>query len=157
MKPGIIEVNQDIKNYFRILILISLICLTLLACSNPVDHEGNLNKTTYTSDDDKIIGRWRWVQSIGGIAGIKITPESSGRSEMFDFDDNNNLKQFINDSLAVENNYQLGLDVTIFSNDTIQVIYLDDILSFGYCFEDNDSLILYDNFIDGFARYFERE
>lgn len=155
MKPEIIS-NYNSKNYFVTSILIALICITFVACSNPVEPEGSLNKTAYFSDNDKIIGRWRWVQSIGGIAGMRVTPESSGRSEMLIFDDNN-LKQYVNDKLTVENNYQLSMGVTIFSNETIPVIYLDDILSFAYYFEGNDRLVLYENVLDGFARHFVRE
>ena len=156
MKQKKVEVSQDSKNYFKALIIIISICVSLTACANPVIPEGSLSKTTDTSDNAKIIGRWQWVQSIGGIAGIRVTPESSGRSEILDFDDDNILRQYINDNPAVENNYRLGRDVTIFSNDIIPVIFLDGTLSAGYYFENNNSLILYDNLYDGFTRYYER-
>ena len=156
MKPEITKDSQNSKSYFITLILITLICVTFMACSNPAEPEGSLDKSTDISDTDKIIGRWQWVQSIGGIAGIRVTPESSGRSEMLVFD-GTNLKQYVNNELAVENNYRLGMGVTIFSTDSIPVIFLDDIISFGYYFEGNDRLVLYENFYDGFARHFVKE
>jgi len=144
-------------NYFKTFILITSICAALMACANPAGPDGGLGKNTDTSDNDNIIGRWRWVQSIGGIAGITVTPESFGRTEMLEFDDNNQLMQYVNGNLSIVNNYRLGADVTYFRNDTIPVIYLDDVLYFGYTFEDNNSLILSENVLDGFAKYYERE
>ena len=53
-------------------------------------------------------------------------------------------------------NYRLGKGKTIFSQDSLPVIYINDYLIFRYIFENDDKLILIDNFYDGFSRYYER-
>lgn len=45
-----------------------LTVVTALCCSN---SDENLN-------DNQLIGNWNWKSSTGGIAGVTITPESTG-------------------------------------------------------------------------------
>ena len=111
---------------------------------------------TIDSDREIILGQWEWDHSFGGIAGMQITPESTGQNRRLIFEVQQ-LQQFVNDSLRQSNEYYLALDRTIFSLDSVPVIYLDSVAVFPYYFENANLLILNDNFVDGFAHHYRRK
>ena len=112
---------------------------------------------SYDSNDEAITGQWNWVESVGGIAGITVTPESSGRTELLVFENNNTMKNYVNGGLTETNTYSLGEDLTIFSADSLPVIYRDDGFVFAYVFNGKDNLILNENVYDGFRCYYRRD
>ena len=120
--------------------------------SKPVAPVG----VTIDLDQEKILGQWVWDHSFGGIAGMEITPESTGQTRRLVFEEQH-LLQFVNDSLRQSNEYYLALDKTIFSTDSVPVVYLDNVAVYPYYFENVNLLILNDNFVDGFAHYYRRE
>ena len=111
---------------------------------------------TIDSDQEKILGQWVWDHSFGGIAGMQITPESTGQTRRLIFEEQQ-LLQFVNDSLRQSNEYYLTTDVTVFSPELVPVVYLDGVAVFTYYFEHANLLILHDNFVDGFAHHYRKE
>jgi len=83
-----------LSSYLAILIILS----GLLACQKK-------DKCPETSE---INGEWVWVKSIGGFGGFILTPESEGRTERLIIDECI-YQQYINDSLALEAQYELGI------------------------------------------------
>lgn len=55
-----------------------------------------------------IYGEWMWVESIGGIGGWTLTPESEMITKRLLIDDFT-FKEFVNDSLVFESEYDLEI------------------------------------------------
>ena len=55
-----------------------------------------------------INGEWVWIESVGGIGGWTLTPESEGIMKKLIIDDFK-YKEFVNDSLVLETEYELGI------------------------------------------------
>lgn len=55
-----------------------------------------------------INGEWIWVESTGGIGGWTLTPESENITKKLIIDDFI-YKEFVNDSLVLETEYELGI------------------------------------------------
>lgn len=116
----------------------------------PVDH------IIYNSDEEKIIGTWNWVRTTGGIAGVDITPQSTGNTAKNVFNDTK-VESFVNDSLVYSLNYRLGYDITILSLDSMSVLYIGDNQVFAYHFDDVNTLFLSENLVDGFNLEYKRK
>ncbi len=62
-------------------------------------------------DDTKtgtINGEWTWVESTGGFGGWTLTPESENMTKKLVID-NFFFKEFVNDTLVLETQYELGI------------------------------------------------
>ena len=55
-----------------------------------------------------INGEWVWIESVGGFGGWTLTPESEGIMKKLIIDDFK-YKEFVNDSLVLETEYELGI------------------------------------------------
>ncbi|MCB0521972.1 MAG: hypothetical protein KDD27_23720 [Saprospiraceae bacterium] len=55
-----------------------------------------------------INGEWIWVESVGGFGGWTLTPESESITKKLIIDDFF-YKEFVNDSLVLETEYELGI------------------------------------------------
>ncbi len=53
-------------------------------------------------------GEWIWIESIGGIGGWTLTPESENMTKKLIIEDFV-YKQFVNDSLVLEAGYEVGI------------------------------------------------
>lgn len=54
-----------------------------------------------------IEGEWRWVESVGGIGGWTITPQTEGYEQTLKIE-KNTYKEYINDSLVYTSDYTIG-------------------------------------------------
>lgn len=103
---------------------------------------------TYSStgpDGDTPSGTWRWLESTGGIAGVRYTPSSEGYNVRYVFS-GNQVSAFRNDSLKAtslitvrddEITYQPSISVFVFGGgidvQTLQVISADTIMLHDPC------------------------
>lgn len=76
------------NSYVHIVILALLLC----SCSNGDD---NLQEGTETGTVTKLVGEWTWVQSTGSIAGITVSPESSGKTMSIQFTAEDVFNKFV--------------------------------------------------------------
>ncbi len=134
------------KNHIHpILVLV----LVLFACDEPLEIE-------YASDAEKIADIWIWVKAVGGISGEEFTPESTGQESRIVFSRDGYLSWYDNPYFPYRVKYSLGRDITIFSTDSVPVVIVDSSAVFKYAFLGNDTLILDDNYYDGFQRTYAR-
>ena len=97
------------------------------------------------------------VKTTGGFGGIEETPQSTGQTRIVTFDDENIVQFYIDDNNMSTYEYKLGLGLTIFSSDSIAVLFFNDNLVYAYSFPNDNSLVLRDNIYDGFQYDYERE
>ena len=129
----------------------SLLTIGLISfCYNP-------GELSYDSDEERIIGNWDWLGTSGGIGGISITPETEGYRMTWKFDVEDTLRIWKDMSLGEIHFYHLGFGLTIFSQDSLPVIFFDSSPVFAYHFSGNDTLWLNENFHDGFTYQLKRE
>jgi hypothetical protein len=113
-------------NYFRFLFLIFVIA----GCKK--------EKT----QDNPIIGKWEWVQTIFPYGLIVTSPETAGYSLSLDFASNGIMKEFRNDTLISTSDYYI---------ETTELYGLglrSSILTSPYSIV-NDSLIFNGAYVDG--------
>ena len=126
-----------------------ILILVLFACDEPIEIE-------YDSDEERIADIWHWVKAVGGISGEEFTPESTGEESRIVFSRDGYLSWYDNPYFPYRVKYMLGRDVTIFNTDTVPVVYVDTLISFKFSFLSDDTLILDDNYYDGFQRTYAR-
>lgn len=119
------------------------------ACEDP-------GKKVYSSDAERLLGSWSWIRTSGGIAGVNETPANTGRTGGVIFTATELICRE-NGSESMSSVYHLGRAMTIFNTDSIPVVYAGTELIFGYAFSGNDTLALWDNFVDGFFFSYCRE
>ena len=66
------------KNYFNRFVLVMVLAM-FLACTD------NSKDTIDSTINEQLLGKWTWVKSPGSIAGISVTPESSGKTMRIEF------------------------------------------------------------------------
>jgi hypothetical protein len=127
------------------IIVIVLIILANGCYSNPTNVQ-------VSQASSKLEGGWLWKQSSGGIAGQIIIP-SENQKVVLKFTSDGRYSQYRNDTLQYSSTYTIKKDKTIYSADSLDVIYFKE-----YLFEKlvilqltKDSLELADNFYDGFG------
>jgi len=85
---------------------ICILCI-LLVISMSCDKENDVRISL------PIQGEWVWVESVGGDAGETFTPENTIKTSKLIIDDFI-LQEFINDSLVLETEYELGISSETF-------------------------------------------
>jgi hypothetical protein len=102
-----------------------------------------------------IMGKWRWVKSVGGIGGVTLTPQSTGTNFRDEFYADSTYKRFENDSLIAQHSFSI---VKGYDNGASGKV---DLLKAGLInrsiFISNDTLYMGDLFIaDGFGDTYVR-
>jgi len=80
------------------------------------------NKDGTSDQNSNIIGEWTWIESVGGFGGWTINPESANSTRKLIID-NQSYKEYENDTLILETNYDL-----IIANSSTFTILGDSIL-----------------------------
>jgi hypothetical protein len=79
-----------------VLIFIAALVCSISACTKN-DDSGPGNPS--------IVGKWRWVKSVGGIGGTTVTPKTDGYTYRFEFGADSVFKDYQNDKLLLQSNY----------------------------------------------------
>jgi hypothetical protein len=116
---------------------------------------GSCKKSTQ-QPSNSLIGKWRWVKSVGGIAEVTLTPQNTGNNFRDEFYADSTYKRFKNDSLLIKRNYSIikkGYNYTpTEKNDVLKIGDWRSIITIK-----NDTLYLNDLFIsDGFEDTYVR-
>jgi len=102
-----------------------------------------------------ITGKWRWVESVGGIGGFTLTPKSTGNNFRDEFYADSSYKRFENDSLLIQGDFSIIKGYNYTPSDKIDVLKIGDWRSSIYI--KNDTLYLNDLFIaDGYGDTYVR-
>jgi len=104
---------------------------------------------------DSLIGKWRWVKSVGGIGGVTLTPQSTGKNFRDEFYADSTYKRFENDSLLIQTNFSLvkgyqytptqKIDKLKIGNWNSSIVIRNDTLYI-------DDLFISDGFVDTYVR-----
>jgi hypothetical protein len=105
------------------------------------------------ASEETIVGKWKLVESSGGITGGGRIPLPDMTVE---FTKDGRVIWYEDNEPAYSSTYSTGIDKTIFSTDPLPVIYLSDGLSYAYSFPDNDTLVLSMDAYDGYQDEFRR-
>jgi hypothetical protein len=123
--------NKIIKN-----IIITLILLTLIGCKQKDNNELK----------SQLLGKWKWVESSGGIDGRTETPESTGYDVTIEFTFST-MQKIVNGNLESEINYQIksgssirttqNTDLIVYENGTKQSVELNGnfLVLFEECYD----------------------
>lgn len=133
-----------------------LVASAILLCSITACNKGNLPGPGSNS----IIGKWRWVKSVGGIGGFTITPQSSGYTIRNEFSADSGYKRFQNDALLISGNFRTVKDYKYSPTETTNVLLISgptlDTRPVSYLIR-HDTLYLNDIYIaDGYNDVYVR-
>lgn len=105
-----------------------------------------------TSKD--ITGKWTWVKSVGGIAGMTLTPQSTGNHFRDEYA-GTNYKRFKNDTLITQSSFSITRDYPYTDTEKVDVLNIGDTKT-AFVIR-NDTLYLSQLFIsDGFSSVYVR-
>ena len=94
-------------------IILTFILITLIGCS----QGDNINMKS------QLLGKWKWVESSGGIDGRTETPEKTGNTVTIEFT-GSTMKRFVNGNLESEVNYEIQSNPSIrTTQDTDLIVY----------------------------------
>jgi hypothetical protein len=127
-----------------------LICIVLTLCSfnscNKKDQPGPVS----------IVGKWRWVKSVGGFAGQTITPQKAKYNLREEFNADSTFKTYKNDSVTVQGKYSIIKNYKLSSSNTVDVLKTNKSYNQAFTIH-NDTLFINDVFIsDGFSTIYVR-
>lgn len=102
-----------------------------------------------------LVGTWDWLESMGGIAGSKITPKSVGYTKRIRFTLMSIYEEYVDGKRTFRGMYRLKKKIMWDerSVDILEVPGKDDQF---IRFTSRDTLILADNFADGWQKTFVR-
>jgi hypothetical protein len=125
-------------------LIITLLTLVALSCTKETTSSFNLT------------GKWDWVSSSGGIAGITYTPKSTGVRKVVEFTNDSVFRYYQKDTLTFETRYHILKSKSIYSQDSTFLITFDNhSLRQSYILK-NDTLILNDECYDCFENVYVR-
>jgi hypothetical protein len=110
-----------------------------------------------SSQSSDLAGKWNWVSSSGGIAGITYTPKSLKKTIKIEYDTNFIYRYYENDTLKSESGYQLIKGRSIYSQDSTMIITMgNSSIRQSYQIRSRDTLILMDECFDCFNHLYVR-
>ncbi len=136
------------KKHLKYLVVVAIGVLLLISC-------GCGKKSVKSECFHPIIGRWFWVESFGGIAGIRITPESAGYTQIHVFQPDFTFLGYKNDTLIITAKYTIT-EKPVWGGDTAEVLQIEGQIEQIIGFKGNDTLGLGDYVVDGFNHVFVR-
>jgi hypothetical protein len=111
--------------------------------------------TTGPDAGDAVLGTWNWVESTGGIAGITLTPASTGDSVRLRFTDQGEAQRYLNGAL----DRAVGFTTVPGSNGAVEIRYDEPLSGFETqtaTFPGSQALMLTDPCCDGFVSSYVR-
>jgi hypothetical protein len=136
------------KQYLRqsAILVISIFLLASAGCGK---------KSVRSEFSHRIIGKWNWVESVGGIGGWRLTPDSEGYTKKHVFLPDFTFLGYRNDTLTVAAKYTIREKV-VWGKDTAEVLQIEGQMEQVIGFRGNDTLELVDHAYDGFNHLFVR-
>lgn len=127
-----------------------LIFTVITLCSfNSCNKKGEPGPTS-------IVGKWRWVKSVGGFAGQTITPQTAKYNLHEEFNADSTFKAFKNDSITAQGKFSIVKNYKLSSSTTVDVLKMNKPYNQAFIIR-NDTLFINDVFIsDGFGTTYVR-
>jgi hypothetical protein len=101
-----------------------------------------------------ILGKWNWIDSTGGIAGMTLTPKSTGKTIQLEIS-KTIIKKFVDGKLESSQTYKIEIGPSIFGGEKPMIVYENDSKS---SFEiKNNQLFLNEECNDCFLSKYEKE
>ena len=119
-------------------IIFTFILIALMGCSNSDESELK----------SQLIGKWKWVESSGGIDGRTETPASTGNAVTLEFT-STTMKTFVNGNLESEVNYEIQSGSSIKTTEKTDLIVYENGTIHSFLIEGN-SLVLFEECYDCF-------
>ncbi|HEY8783554.1 MAG TPA: hypothetical protein VIM16_18150 [Mucilaginibacter sp.] len=102
-----------------------------------------------------IMGKWRWVKSVGGIGGFTLTPQSIGNNFRDEFYPDSTYKRFENNTLLIQGDFSIVKNYKYTPSEIVDVLKIGP--SSKSIFISNDTLYMGDLFIsDGYGDTYVR-
>lgn len=104
-----------------------------------------------------LVGKWEWVVSTGGIAGMTIKASENNRKQLL-FTTDGDFEMFENGKSKIKTKYQIKDGKSITSTELVPMIYfLPDSTYWHQSYQlKGDSLFLFDEVYDGFGHTYVR-
>lgn len=128
-------------------VLLLGIMFALLSCSLPKPSD----------ELPMLFGKWRWIESSGGMDGRTITPNESEPAKYLKFVKPDIKETYLGDSLISSRTFILEKDLSIYSSDSLYFI-IEDAGSMPLVIYQitDERLSLADNVYDGFGHEYIR-
>jgi hypothetical protein len=145
----------SLKQYLKLKAMKKILIIIILSigfvnfrCDNEqADPEKNGNDLT---------GRWKWINSCGGITGGCHTAASTGNRIVIEFTKDTIFRIFRNDKLTAETSYALKHGKSIFSTDSANLIDRKNMLLLSFSFATRDTLLLNEECYDCYGSKYVR-
>jgi len=136
------------KKYFKssVILAISILFLISVGCGK---------KPVKSESFHLIIGKWSWVESVGGFGGVRLTPESVGYTKKWVFNSDFTFLDYRNDSLFNKSKYSITKKL-VWDKYMAEVLQVEGQIEKIIGFQGNDTLGLGDHVVDGFRHLFVR-
>jgi hypothetical protein len=135
------------KHIKRLAVLTMGLCL--LTCP------GCGKKSTKPACSHSIVGQWSWVESYGGFAGERLTPQSEGYTKKQVFGRDSTFLEYRNDSLIFSAKYSISRK-PVWNSDTALVLEISGFHDQIIGFAGKDTLELTEHCLDCFEHRFCR-
>lgn len=136
------------KQYFKLLIIIAVSVAWVIPA-------GCGKKVVKSESYHPIVGTWSWVESFGGIGGVRLTPESEGYTKTHVYSPDSTFFGFRNDSLMIVAKYSITRKL-VWDSYMAEVLQIEGQIEKIIEFQGNDTLGLGDHVVDGFGHLFVR-
>ncbi|MGB2697292.1 MAG: hypothetical protein WBD28_05455 [Candidatus Zixiibacteriota bacterium] len=136
------------EKYLKYLVVVAIGVLLLISL-------GCGKKVVKSKSPHTIIGKWNWVESLGGIGGVRLTPESEGYTKTYVFNPDFTFLSYKNDTLMIMAKYRITRKL-VWDSYMAEVLQVEEQIEQIIEFRGNDTLSLGDHVIDGFGHLFIR-
>ena len=126
-------------------IIFTFILITLIGCTK----EGDINLSS------QLVGKWKWIESSGGIDGRTETPASTGNAVTIEIT-RTTIKTFINGKLESEMNYEIQSGSSIRTTEKTDLIVYENGTIHSVLIEGN-SLVLFEECYDCFQQNYLKD
>ena len=126
-------------------IILTFVLISLIGCA----HEDNKILKS------QLLGKWKWVESSGGIDGRTETPEGTGNAVTIVFT-LTTMKKFINGNLESEVDYEIQSGSSIRTIQNTDLIVIENGIRFSVELNGN-FLVLYEECYDCFQNNYIKE
>lgn len=138
---------------FTPIVLLSVVCMIFLLGTGSCDSGDDIQLPPSPS----LYGNWNWVESVGGFAGHRITPETQGYTVRYTFLLYGDFEEYRDNKPFVKSRYSVIRQVL--GRDTVDVLTFDHRPSMRNIlrFSGDDTLKLTEYCVDCYQHTFIRE
>lgn len=130
--------------------ILSLLFISLAGCQSDEDVLG--------PQVNSIFGRWEWIRSVGGLAGLTRTPASEGYQMDVEITPAGKFRTFRNGELLNESEYTIKKGNSIVLNAETEILDLgENAMKYSFTVVNYDTLYLNEECVDCFSHVYKRK